>query len=112
MRKIRVHRHVVAFHGLCQDPICIVTGILPFVYSHPQEFCSLGSLVDLLRSQMPMDMDLKIQIIKGVASGMVHLQQENVIHRDLAARNVLLSEGYVAKVSGNYILIKINYLLF
>ena len=59
-----------------------------------------------------MDMDLKIQIIKGVASGMVHLQQENVIHRDLAARNVLLSEGYVAKVSGNYILININYLLF
>lgn len=101
MRNIRPHRNLVAFLGHCDDPICIVTGInLHFLFNNMVEFCSMGSLITLLRSNAPMNFKLKIQIMRDVAAGMVHLQRENIIHRDLAARNVLLSEGYVAKVSG------------
>ena len=41
----------------------------------------------------------KAEIVKGIASGLLHLHMEGIVHRDLAARNVLLSGDYTPKVS-------------
>lgn len=69
--------------------------------------------MNLLFSKHPLDISKKVSILKDVSAGMIHLEKENIIHRlknkkelfvyffdrDLAARNVLLSEGFLAKVS-------------
>jgi serine/threonine protein kinase len=33
----------------------------------------------------------KIDLVKGIARGMLHLHNNNIVHRDLAARNILLT---------------------
>jgi serine/threonine protein kinase len=37
--------------------------------------------------------------VKGIAAGMLHLHNHNIIHRDLAARNILLSGTGDPKIS-------------
>jgi serine/threonine protein kinase len=41
----------------------------------------------------------KIQLIRGIAAGMLHLHKHNIVHRDLAARNILLTSGGDPKIS-------------
>jgi serine/threonine protein kinase len=41
----------------------------------------------------------KLNFVKGIARGMLHLHNHNIIHRDLAARNILLSETGEPKIS-------------
>jgi serine/threonine protein kinase len=41
----------------------------------------------------------KIQLIRGIAAGMLHLHKHNIIHRELAARNILLTSGGDPKIS-------------
>jgi len=88
MRSIRQHPNVANLVGVCEKPLCLIT-----------EFYSRGSLFHFLHSKENMTIQLQHQIMKGIASGMFHLQSENVIHRDLAARNVLLSEDFTPKIS-------------
>jgi serine/threonine protein kinase len=33
----------------------------------------------------------KLEWIRGIAAGMLHLHKHNIVHRDLAARNILLT---------------------
>lgn len=83
--------NVVLFLGYTMppDPFCIVT-----------EFCEHGSLASMLMdSSVEISEATQLKILMGIARGMLHLHEENIIHRDLAARNVLLGAGNVAKVS-------------
>jgi serine/threonine protein kinase len=41
----------------------------------------------------------KIELVKGIARGMLHLHKHNIVHRDLAARNILLSGTGDPKIS-------------
>jgi serine/threonine protein kinase len=41
----------------------------------------------------------KIQWIRGIAAGMLHLHKHNIVHRDLAARNILLASSGEPKIS-------------
>jgi serine/threonine protein kinase len=41
----------------------------------------------------------KLNLIRGIARGMLHLHKHNIIHRDLAARNILLTSGGDPKIS-------------
>jgi serine/threonine protein kinase len=41
----------------------------------------------------------KIELVKGIARGMLHLHKHNIIHRDLAARNILLTASGDPKIS-------------
>jgi serine/threonine protein kinase len=41
----------------------------------------------------------KIQLIQGIAAGMLHLHKHNIVHRDLAARNILLTGSGDPKIS-------------
>jgi serine/threonine protein kinase len=62
------------------------------------ELCELGSL-DAHMATNQLTPKQKLKISHGVALGIRHLHNNNVIHRDIACRNVLLSEGMKAKVS-------------
>jgi serine/threonine protein kinase len=41
----------------------------------------------------------KIQLVRGIAAGMLHLHKHNIVHRDLAARNILLTGNGTPKIS-------------
>lgn len=64
------------------------------------EYCAGGSLDKLLfEKKQPITNEAKIQFVKGIARGMLHLHNHNIIHRDLAARNILLSATGEPKIS-------------
>jgi fyn-related kinase len=88
MAKLRPHSHVVQFLGITTTPLCIVT-----------EFMDMGSLYAFLHSAEKIDINMTIAYVKGIASGMHHLQSEGIVHRDLASRNVLLGTGNQVKIS-------------
>jgi serine/threonine protein kinase len=41
----------------------------------------------------------KIELVRGIAAGLYHLHNHNIIHRDLAARNILLTTSGDPKIS-------------
>lgn len=49
-----------------------------------------GSLHSYIFSDAKIDANALMNIIRGIAAGMLHLHQEGIVHRDLAARNVLV----------------------
>jgi serine/threonine protein kinase len=53
----------------------------------------------LLNSSQSLSEEEKLEIVKGIARGMLHLHNHKIVHRDLAARNILLSEIRVPKIS-------------
>jgi len=40
-----------------------------------------------------------MNVVKGIASGMLHLHREGLVHRDLATRNILLGSGNQVKIT-------------
>jgi serine/threonine protein kinase len=85
MTNLRPHNNLVQVFGVAEKD-----GQFFLV----MEYLSGGSLIDLLRKQKkrghPLDLLQKVSILKGIASGMMHLHSERIVHRDLAARNVLV----------------------
>jgi Eph receptor A1 len=41
----------------------------------------------------------KLRFVRGIALGMLHLHEHNIVHRDLAARNILLTGSGDPKIS-------------
>lgn len=74
---------------------------LSFPYSIVTEFISNGSLYEALRHK-PKAPSLspthKTIIALGIANGMCHLHELNIIHRDLKSLNILLDENYYPKI--------------
>jgi serine/threonine protein kinase len=65
--------------------------------------CS-GSLDKLLfgndENEKPtISLERKMELIQGIARGVLHLHKHNIIHRDLAARNILLSGSGEPKIT-------------
>jgi len=88
MSTLRNHPNVVIFMGVTQSPLCLIT-----------EFLGGGSLLNYLHDHPDTEIETKMKIVKGIASGMLHLHSENIIHRDLAVRNILLTDKLIPKVS-------------
>jgi serine/threonine protein kinase len=64
------------------------------------EYCGGGSLDKLLFvSNQPLSEKEKINFVRGIAAGMLHLNNHNIVHRDLAARNILIPESGQPKIS-------------
>eukprot|EP01114_Cavostelium_apophysatum_P018990 TRINITY_DN598_c0_g1_i5.p1 TRINITY_DN598_c0_g1~~TRINITY_DN598_c0_g1_i5.p1 ORF type:complete len:509 (-),score=93.43 TRINITY_DN598_c0_g1_i5:55-1581(-) len=82
MRNLRPHNNVITLYGYCSNPLCIVT-----------EFCADGSLERIVYSTQRIENEMLFRYTRGIAAGMSHLHQENIIHRDLAVRNILLHHG-------------------
>jgi hypothetical protein len=91
MIELPSHPHVVQVYGISVDGPQVVLVL---------EYCARGSLSKLLfDNNQPLSKDEKIDFVKGIARGMLHLHNHNIIHRDLAARNILLSSTGVPKIS-------------
>jgi serine/threonine protein kinase len=60
----------------------------------------LGSLDKLLFvNNQSLSEKEKINLVRGIARGMLHLHNNNIVHRGLAARNILLSKDGDPKIS-------------
>jgi len=90
MKSLRNHPNVVLFIGVTRSPypLCIVT-----------EFLEKGSLQDFLSDHPNLELEIRMNIVRGIARGMLHLHSQNIVHRDLAARNILLTNTLEPKVS-------------
>jgi subtilisin-like proprotein convertase family protein len=88
---LRPHPNVVQTLGVSVD------GQFPALVL---EYCAGGSLDKALYNpNKQMKVLDKLRIVAGIAKGMLHLHNNNIVHRDLAARNILLSEIGEPKVS-------------
>ncbi|GAB4821009.1 hypothetical protein N2152v2_008055 [Parachlorella kessleri] len=91
------HPNIVTFLGVCPFPPCVVT-----------EYCSRGSLSDVLRSAKTsaslaakLDWNRRLSLMLDTAKGMLHLHAHNppIIHRDLKSPNLLVDAHWHCKVS-------------
>jgi serine/threonine protein kinase len=65
------------------------------------EYCSGGSLDQLLfdkQGEQTITNERKIELVRGIARGALHLHKHNIVHRDLAARNILITSGGDPKI--------------
>jgi serine/threonine protein kinase len=64
-------------------------GVLPLLVL---EYCNGGGLDEIIFDQLrPLSVVQQLNLIAGIARGILHLHNNNVVHRDIAARNVLVS---------------------
>jgi len=90
MMSINPHPNVTRLLGFC--PLPDVAAVLEYVEG--------GSLDALLSDKSKvLSKEANIKLIQGIASGMKHLHDHNIIHRDLAARNILLEKERNPKIS-------------
>ncbi|CAD2216365.1 Protein tyrosine kinase/Protein kinase domain containing protein, putative [Angomonas deanei] len=84
------HPHVISFYGACKE---VETNQLLLVL----EYASGGSIVSMYQDFRPIPDHLFLRHAKGVALGLKHLHDHNVIHGDVKAENVLTrTDGSVA----------------
>jgi len=97
MRRLPPHPNIVGCLGMCVDgQDCYLV----------LEFVPNGCLKDYLKrakQDSHFRKDTLLELAKGIAAGMDHLEVNKIVHRDLALRNILLevrgSGEHVAKVS-------------
>ena len=91
------HPNVILFMGLCPEPPCIVT-----------EYCSRGSLYDLLQAArqdealaQQLSWSKRLGLALDAAKGMLYLHSHKppIIHRDLKSPNLLVDFHWRAKVT-------------
>lgn len=81
--------NIISLYGYCLSPkYCIV-----------MEYMPKGSLFSVLRSNQPLDWNIRIKIATDMACGLAFLHQEKILHRDIKSLNVLLDEQYKAKLT-------------
>jgi serine/threonine protein kinase len=87
------HPNVVQMFGISLD------GPQPVIV---MEYCSGGSLDQLLfdkQGEQTITNERKIELVRGIARGALHLHKHNIVHRDLAARNILITSGGDPKIA-------------
>jgi Protein kinase domain/Nuclease-related domain len=73
-------------------------------FVEPVGYVEGGQLLEWLldkHSERTLTWDEKTQIIKGVATGLMHAHKNGVIHRDVRPRNIVIAPGGVVKL-GNF----------
>jgi serine/threonine protein kinase len=91
MIELPPHPNVVQVFGVSLD------GPQPVIV---MEYCAGGSLDTLLfDSNTKLSDEQKLRLVRGIAAGMLHLHEHNIVHRDLAARNILLTGSGDPKIS-------------
>ena len=91
------HPNIVQFIGVCVSPPSLIT-----------EYCSRGSLMELLRTAKTdpekacqLSWDRRLGLLADAARGVLYLHSNTphaVLHRDIKSPNILVSESWVAKV--------------
>jgi GAF domain-containing protein len=91
------HVNIVGFIGAVTEPsnLCIIT-----------EFCSRGSLADLLLDEaIWMNFKVKVKFSLEAALGMLYLHHSNpsILHRDLKSDNLLVTSDWTIKARSRHI---------
>lgn len=84
------HRHFVQVHAVCvakESPAIVM------------EYAEMGTLVQVLTTGPPLDLNAEFNMIIGVARGLSFLHKKDVIHRDIAARNILINAALSPMIS-------------
>src|SRR5262249_54361002 len=71
-------------------------------FVQPTEYVEGGQLLETLLGQhreRTLTWEEKTQIIKGVASGLMHAHQRGVIHRDVCPRNIVIGPRGIVKLA-------------
>jgi predicted Ser/Thr protein kinase len=87
------HPNVIQMFGICELEQELVLVL---------EYCNGGSLDHLLfydQRRLSITNDQKMELVQGIARGVLHLHKHNIVHRDLAARNILLASSGIPKLS-------------
>ncbi|XP_033746182.1 serine/threonine-protein kinase nekl-2-like [Pecten maximus] len=85
------HHNVVRFvdsftQGKC---VCLV-----------MEYCSDGTLYTFIRKrESKLSEDMFVNFLKQIADGLKYLHRKKVLHRDIKTKNILLTTGYILKIS-------------
>ncbi|KAG6833120.1 hypothetical protein H0H87_011228 [Tephrocybe sp. NHM501043] len=82
------HPNVLPFYGACLE-----SSKQPFIVS---EFCVAGNAIDYIRKQPSIN---RLELLQGIAGGMVYLHEQGVIHADLKASNILISDAGEALIA-------------
>ena len=85
------HPNIVQLYGISTDE--------PQHYSMVMELMPNGSLYQVLRNGQPLSWEIRFHIAKDIASGLIHLHEQEILHCDLKSMNVLLGEGMRAKLT-------------
>ena len=81
-RHLTPHPNVVQILGYSFE------GILPLLVL---EYCTGGGMDKVIFDHSkPLSVQQQLTLIAGIARGILHLHNNNVVHRDIAARNVLV----------------------
>ncbi len=60
------------------------------------EYCEGGSVDKFVQdAHFKPSLSVQLDLISGIARGMLHLHKNNIIHRDLAARNILVRTALI-----------------
>eukprot|EP00028_Trichosphaerium_sp_Am-I-7-wt_P012674 CAMPEP_0168518466 /NCGR_PEP_ID=MMETSP0405-20121227/6728_1 /TAXON_ID=498012 /ORGANISM="Trichosphaerium sp, Strain Am-I-7 wt" /LENGTH=901 /DNA_ID=CAMNT_0008538801 /DNA_START=84 /DNA_END=2789 /DNA_ORIENTATION=+ len=89
MKRLK-HPNVVMLMGACLDEknrLCIIT-----------ELATRGDLKKIL-TEAPPPLYKRLEIGRGIASGLAWLHAHNIVHRDLKMANLLVSEDWTVKIS-------------
>ena len=63
------------------------------------EYCENGDLNDFIKIEENINIQVKINILKGICCGMKYLHKRNIIHRDIKLENILLDDKYNPKIT-------------
>ena len=75
--------YIVQIEASIQDPTCFGCGFI-------LEYCSKGSLRDLLKQEYFLSEDLMKRYVRQVASGLDALHQHKILHLDIKPENLLI----------------------
>ncbi|KAL0010026.1 hypothetical protein SO802_005134 [Lithocarpus litseifolius] len=87
------HKNLVRLLGFCDEGLHRL-----LVY----EFLSNGTLASLLLGDLKPSWNLRIQIVVGIARGLLYLHEEcstQIIHCDIKPQNILPNDYYSARIS-------------
>ena len=80
--------------GACtlnEAELCLVTGTLNFPrnFTYFKEYCAAGSLDKYLKSDKELSIETVYKLIRGIASGMLHLAKVKKKERSSFLRSIL-----------------------
>ncbi|CAB5371202.1 unnamed protein product [Rhizophagus irregularis] len=84
------HTNIVEFFGVGTRGECKVFLVM--------QIANGGNLRDYLKANKKLSIDKKMEIVKGIASGIMKLHGEGITHENINPKNILIFDG-IAKIS-------------